>query len=125
MVGMTGTFPTTVITTGITSTAGPPTVNAIAAVANAPAAVADGVASDFLVPYNMQTGTVRYAPMQPIPGTAITQTATTPLWPTSAVQFAATFLPNPTIVTTKTQAATYSVSSHANTVSLLIKSKEI
>jgi hypothetical protein len=38
------------------------------------------------------------------------------LWPTSSVVFASTYLPIPSIVTTLTQAGTFSVSSHANTV---------
>jgi hypothetical protein len=54
--------------------------------------------------------------MQPVPLTAITATNTSPLWPTSSVVLASTFLPIPSIVTTLTQANTFSVSSHANTV---------
>ncbi|CAG8962446.1 hypothetical protein HYFRA_00014176 [Hymenoscyphus fraxineus] len=116
MSGMTGTFPANVVATGITSTAGPPPVNAIAAAPQDNQPIREGVSSDFAIPYTMQTGTVRYAPMQPVPPTKITATNTNPLWPTSAVQFAATFMPIPTIVTTKTQAATFSVSSHPNPV---------
>jgi hypothetical protein len=59
--------------------------------------------------------------MQPVPPTAITATNTSPLWPTSSVVFASTFLPIPSIVTTLTQANTFSVSSHANTVCLTSK----
>jgi len=113
---MTGVFSpaVTAALAGVSGTSGPPTVNAVAAavpVAGAPA----GAAGDYGVPYNLQSGTVRYAPMQPIPPTKITATNTSPLWPTSAVQFASTFLPIPSVVTTITQGQTFSVSSHANT----------
>lgn len=113
LTGMTGIFPASVDLTGVSGTSGPPTVNNIAAAV--PAAGATGAAGDYGVPYNEQSGTVRYAPMQPVPPTKITATNTAPLYPTSAVQFAKTFLPIPTIVTTITQAQTFSVSSHANT----------
>jgi hypothetical protein len=112
--GMTGTFPQTVIDAlkTVTGTAGPASVNNVAAAA-APAASGAGDAD---TPYNEQEGTIRYAPMQPVPPKKITATNTVPLWPTSAVQFASTFLPIPTVVTTITQAQTFKVESHPNTV---------
>lgn len=118
MTGMTGVFSPAVVTAlqSVTGTAGPPTVNAIAA-AVPPAGAATG--GDFAIPYNEQVGTIRYAPMQPVPPTKITATNTQPLWPTSAVVFASTHLPIPSIVTTITQAQTFIVTSHANTVSLV------
>ncbi|KAF2748868.1 hypothetical protein M011DRAFT_466625 [Sporormia fimetaria CBS 119925] len=68
------------------------------------------------VPYAMQTGFTRYAPMQPIPPTKITKKDFKPLNPTSAFTIATTFLPLPKIHTTITQSQTYSVSSQENPV---------
>jgi hypothetical protein len=82
----------------------------------APAAPAAPEAGDFDVEYTMQTGPTRYAPMQPVPPTKVTATNTKPLYPTSSVRIATTFLPIPDIQTTITQSQTYSVSSRANTV---------
>jgi hypothetical protein len=118
MTGMTGVFAPAVATAleGVSGTSGPPTVNAIAAAApNAGAGAATGTDSE--VPYTAQSGTIRYAPMQPVPPTKITATNTAPLFPTSAVTLATTYLPIPSVVTTITQAQTFSVASHANTVS--------
>jgi hypothetical protein len=81
-----------------------------------PAAGAPPGGDAFAVPYNLQTGLTRYAPMQPLPPKTITATNTSPLWPTSSVPVAVTFLPIPTIQTTITQPLTYAFTSHANTV---------
>jgi hypothetical protein len=113
---MTGVFAPAIAATltGLT-TAGP----ADPAVAAAPAAAPAAPGGDqFAIPYNLQSGTIRYAPMQPLPPTKITAQNTSPLWPTSAVVVATTFLPLPTVVTTYTEGRTYAFSSHANTVSL-------
>ncbi|OCK76099.1 hypothetical protein K432DRAFT_408445 [Lepidopterella palustris CBS 459.81] len=115
LTGMTGTFPPNVIAgaNAITGTDGPPTVNQIAA--NNPGAAGTVAASEYFVPYTMQTGLTKYAPMQPVPPTKITKQNPTPQYPTSAVQFASTFLPIPKQVTTMTQSQTFSVSSMENT----------
>jgi hypothetical protein len=116
LTGMTGTFAPAVVTAnaGVTSTDPPPAKNALAnAGAAASGTVAEGI---FGTPYTLQTGLTKYAPMQPVPPTAITKTNTAPLWPTSSVAFASTFLPIPSQVTTLTQSQTFSVSSQANTV---------
>ncbi|OBT68340.1 hypothetical protein VE03_02305 [Pseudogymnoascus sp. 23342-1-I1] len=80
--------------------------------APAPAAPAGG---DWSIPYDQQKGDTRYAPMQPKPPKAITATAVKPLWPTSAVKIATTFLPAGTVVTTITQPPTGTAVMHANT----------
>jgi hypothetical protein len=121
LTGMTGTFSQTV-TNGlltISGTTGPDTVNNVvgAAAAGSTAAAEDGA---WGTPYNLQTGLTKYAPMQPVPPTAITATNTSPLWPTSSVVLASTYLPIPSVVTTLTQPQTFSVSSHANTVCLAV-----
>ena len=66
-------------------------------------------------PYTLQTGLVRFAPMQPQPKTKITKTDVKPLWPTSNVKFATTYLPIPSIEITSTQMRTHKVESHPNT----------
>lgn len=113
LTGMTGTFDPTVdaAVKAVSGTSGPPTVNNVVSNA-ATGSVGEGA---WAIPYNLQTGLTKYAPMQPVPPTAITATNTSPLWPTSAVQFATTFLPVPSEVTTLTQSNTHSISSRANT----------
>jgi hypothetical protein len=119
LTGMTGTFSQTVTDglTSVTGTAGPDTVNDVTGAAAGTASVAEGV---WGTPYNLQTGLTKYAPMQPVPPTAITATNTSPLWPTSSVVLASTYLPIPSVLTTLTQPQTFSVASHANTVHLTV-----
>jgi len=114
LTGMTGVFSAAVTQALLTvsGTTGPGTVNNVAAAGAGAATAAEGA---WGTPYNLQTGLTKYAPMQPVPPTAITATNTSPLWPTSSVVLASTFLPIPNIVTTLTQPNTFAVSSHANT----------
>ena len=111
---MTGTFPANVLAgaKAVTGTDGPPTVNQVANNANA----ATAAASDYAVPYTMQTGLTKFAPMQPVPPSKITKASPTPQYPTSAVSLASTILPTPEQVTTMTMSQTFSVSSMENTV---------
>ena len=113
LTGMTGIFPPAVTDglAGVTGTDGPPTLNQVAGQNNKPGA--DG---PYAQPYTLQTGLTRYAPMQPVPPTKITANKATPLWPTSSVSIAKTWLPRPSIVTTLTQNPTYSVTSRENNV---------
>lgn len=116
--GMTGTFPATV-TAGLASvdgTEGPATENNIQTNQQG-VGTAPGPDGDFGVPYTMQTGATRYAPMPKLAPTKITAQKPTPLHPTSAVQFASTFLPTPSQKLTVTQSYTFSVVSSENTVS--------
>jgi len=114
--GMTGTFPAAIIAANSgTTVAAPPKIDQLASVVVPAAGAGTTDPAGWTIPYNLQTGAVKYAPMQPVPATAITATNTSPLWPTSSVVLASTFLPIPTIVTTYTQSGTVSVSSHANT----------
>ena len=120
LTGMTGVFSAAVTTAlaSVSGTTGPAAVNNVAGTAGTATGAAD--AGAWGTPYDEQTGLTKYAPMQPVPPTSITATNTSPLWPTSSVSFAATFLPIPSIVTTLTQANTFSVSSYANTVIVLM-----
>ena len=115
--GMTGTFPKYVETgiQGITGTNGPATENNINNAAANPATGATG-GGPFAVTYTAQTGLTKYAPMQQKPGTKITAKSASPAYPTSSVNIAQSILPTPSQVTTITVSATYSVSSHENTV---------
>ena len=119
LTGMTGVFSAAVTTAlaSVSGTTGPATVNNVADAAAGGAGTAE--AGVYGTPYNLQTGLTKYAPMQPVPPTAITATNTSPLWPTSSVVLASTFLPIPSIATTITQGNTFSVASHANTVGLI------
>jgi hypothetical protein len=110
LTGMTGTFPPDVLTglNSISGTDGPPTANQ-----DSGSAPRD---DSFAVPYTLQTGLTRYAPMQPQPGTSITAKKVTPLWPTSGVTIAKTFLPQPSIQTTITQGPNYGHASVENNV---------
>jgi len=115
LTGMTGTFPEVYADAAkaVSGTDGPPTVNQVANNAN-PAQPVD--ASAYNVPYTLQTGLTKFAPMQPIPPTKITKNKATPQFPTSAVTFAKTFLDIPKQVTTMTMSQTFSVKSVENTV---------
>ena len=95
------------------STSGPATKDTTSDAAGA----ADPAKGDYGVTYTMQTGSIRYAPMQPVPPKKVTATNTKPLYPKSDVKIATTFLPIPTIEKTITQSGTFSVKSVQNTVS--------
>ncbi|EGP87207.1 unnamed protein product [Zymoseptoria tritici ST99CH_1A5] len=98
----------------VDGTDGPPTQNNIANdVAAAAPPAADG---PFAVPYALQTGLTRYAPMQGVPPTKISAKNYTPLHPTSSYKVATAFLPTATVQKTVTQSQTFSVSSRENTV---------
>ncbi|KAK5133792.1 hypothetical protein LTR08_007221 [Meristemomyces frigidus] len=115
MPGMTGTTPAAnadAVTALDGATAGPDTVNDVSNAATTAGTAAGG---DYAIPYNLQTGLTKYAPMQPVPPTKITQKSFTPLYPTSAVSIATTWLPIASMVTTMTLSQTFSVSSMENT----------
>ena len=117
--GMTGTFPAAVTTglNGLSGDAGPATENNYNAAGADGAAAGGAVAASATVTYTLQSGSIRYAPMQGKPGTKITAKSASPRYPSSSVSIAKTWLPTPAAVTTHTVSATYSTSSHANTVS--------
>lgn len=120
MTGMTGTAPATAVTAvqALGGTLdGPPTENGVSNQNPAAGAGGAGAGGDTGVPYRLQTGLTKYAPMQPIPPTKITKKNPTPLNPTSAYSIAKTWMPQPTILTTITASQTFSVSSMENTVS--------
>ncbi|KAK4904620.1 hypothetical protein LTR28_000919 [Elasticomyces elasticus] len=113
---MTGVFSakvqTALVQLGTGVTAGPATENNVG---NNAAGAAGPDAGAFTIPYTLQTGLTRYAPMQPVPPTKITAKTPTPLYPTSAYVIATTWLPIPTILKTVTASQTFSVKSMENT----------
>lgn len=121
LTGMTGIFPDPIpaALATVSGTAGPPAVNSIAV------AVPTGTLGSFGIPFYLQQGPTRYAPMEGQPPTAITAgNPTGPLNPTSPFVLATTFLPPPVVQTTITQdgrAATFA--SHPNTVSTSLNSR--
>ncbi|KAB8232343.1 hypothetical protein ETB97_011083 [Aspergillus alliaceus] len=75
-------------------------------------------AGAYTIPYQLQTGPTRYAPMAKKPGSTIpTDKSPTPQYPTSAYDIATAYLPVPTVQTTVSASLTYSVSSIENTAS--------
>ena len=119
--GMTGTTAANIqkaVTALGGSTASPATINdvsnAAADPASAPAAVP--AAGAYTVPYQLQKGLTRYAPMQPIPPTKITAKDAKPLFPTSDYILAKSRMAVPSIVTTLTLPQTFSVQSSVNSV---------
>ena len=122
--GMTGAWTSTAAQADfktVSGTGGPSTQNQVS---NNPAggAGAGAAGGSYTIPYQMQTGLTRYAPMQLIPGSKITAKVTGPQFSSSAIQFAKAFLPTPSEVTTMSASATFSVSSIENTVSSRILS---
>lgn len=119
--GMTGKFPASVVAglETVDGTEGPPTQSNIQSNqqggGNAP-----GASGDYGVTYTMQTGAIKFAPMPKLAPTKITAKDPKPIYPTSAIQIAKTFLPIPVQKTTVTQTFTYSFESAENAVSTSI-----
>lgn len=122
LTGMTGTFPQSVLDglETVEGDEGPARENTIAGQNNPNAKAGAGDKGPYNVAYTLQSGPTRYAPMQKQAPTKITAKQPTPLYPTSKVPIAKTWLPRPSAVTTLTQSATYSVTSRENDVSLSI-----
>jgi hypothetical protein len=120
LTSMTGVFPPVVVTglRGVTGTAGPDTINQISSpqVGAAPSAAAGP--EQYNVPYTMQTGPVRYAPMPPLAPTKITAKNRSPQFPTSAYTVFMSEQGPPNADTTETLIQTFSVVSREPTVSL-------
>jgi hypothetical protein len=122
LTGMTGVF-TALQQQGVTAAGSdtsfvPPAAHQlVTAVAGAGTAAAAPVTGMFDVAYNQQTGLIKYAPMQPIPGTKITAKTPTPLNPTSAFTIFKTYAPPASVTFTVTESQTMSHSSRENPVS--------
>lgn len=112
--GMTGTTPAAIAAAAKAAGTTPPSeINNAAPAAGA----ANPAGGQFNIPYGQQTGLTKYAPMQPVPPTKITQKHFTPLNPTSAAKLATTFLGPADVQTTLTASQTFSAKSRENPVS--------
>lgn len=76
-----------------------------------------GAAGSYTIPYTMQTGATRYAPMQRVPSSKITMKTASAQFPTSAYTAYTTYAPTPTAVMTVTQSGTFTATSKEATVS--------
>jgi hypothetical protein len=119
MSDMKGTFPSTVISglKTVTGTDGPPTLNNINNAAAAAQSTNNAAQQDmYSVPFADQSGPLRYASMQRVPGTKITKKSRERLNPTSSYVLATTFLPPVMgIERTATMYGTWSYSQAENT----------
>lgn len=117
LTGMKGEFPAAALAgLPVSSTKARPAINQVSEDASDVEADGEPGAEFFEVPFNEQTDPTRYAPMMGQPPNAITKTGIEPLFPTSSVIIATTFLPVATVATTITQSNTYHVSHRENTV---------
>ncbi|KAI4716033.1 hypothetical protein E4T48_07784 [Aureobasidium sp. EXF-10727] len=117
LTGMTGTFSAAVqqgvTAAGSDTTYTPPAAHELAADAAAgTTAVAE--AGMFTVPYHLQTGLIKYAPMQPMPGTKITAKTPSMMNPSSSYTIFSTYAAPATITYTVTESQTLSHSSREN-----------
>ena len=78
----------------------------------------EDTSASFTIPYTLQSGLRRYAPMQMQPGTKVTATTWTRAFPTSAVTFYSTKGPKPNALVTTTPPWSYSYSSEVNWASV-------
>lgn len=81
----------------------------------APAAAAPGLGAH-TIPYELQSGLTRYAPMAKRPGSTIPPGKPTPQHPTSHYSIATAYLGAPTVQTTVSATDTYKVTNIENTV---------
>lgn len=119
LTGMTGTTPQNFVDAA--TAAGTKVPEMVDGTANDAAAnPAAGAAGDPDTPYSLQSGVIRYAPMQSVPPTKITKKDTKPLYPTSSYKIATAFLPTPVPTKTITASQTFSADSMENTVSVAV-----
>lgn len=72
------------------------------------------ISKSFTVPYTLQTGKTRYAPMQMQPGSKVTATTWTMRFPSSAVTYYSTKHTKPVVYSTITPGWSYTASSEVN-----------
>ena len=70
--------------------------------------------ASFTVPYTLQTGKTRFAPMQMQPGSEITASTWSRRFPSSAVTYYSTFAGEPKVISTVTPGWSYTMSSFVN-----------
>ncbi|KAI0462496.1 hypothetical protein LJB42_003990 [Komagataella kurtzmanii] len=72
------------------------------------------ISKSFTVPYTLQTGRTRYAPMQTQPSGTVSATGWTRRYPTSSVSYYSTLVPSPAVYSTITPGWDYSYTSAVN-----------
>ncbi|KKY21892.1 putative xaa-pro dipeptidase [Diplodia seriata] len=75
------------------------------------AATVTAAGGSYTIPYTMQTGLTKYAPMQRVPSSKITKSDASRQYPTSAYTAYTTYAKIPTQVMTVTQSGTFTISS--------------
>ncbi|KAK0654651.1 Cell wall synthesis protein KRE9 [Lasiodiplodia hormozganensis] len=81
------------------------------------AATVTAAGGSYTIPYTMQTGLTKYAPMQRVPSSKITKSDPSRQFPTSAYTAYTTYAKTPTQVMTVTQSGTFTISSKEATQS--------
>lgn len=116
---MTGVFPDAVVAAlkTVSGTSGPATENDISS--SAATTTATGAGGEYTVPYAMQSGEIRYAPMPPMAQTKISAKNASPQYSTSSYSVYVSVAGSPNAATTITASVTFSASSIENTVSYL------
>ncbi|RCK57991.1 Cell wall synthesis protein KRE9 [Candida viswanathii] len=108
----------------LTGMTGPTGTLVVTKTGSAPDSYVSGFASatvnsaSFTVPYTLQTGKTRYAPMQTQPGSTVTATTWTMQFPTSAVTYYSTKLASPVVMSTITPGWSYTAESAVNYASV-------
>ncbi|KAG9534328.1 hypothetical protein KCV01_g27970, partial [Aureobasidium melanogenum] len=121
LTGMTGTFTAAqqqgVTAAGTDTSFVPDASHELNSGDTATATTAAAEAGLFTVPYHLQTGLIKYAPMQPMPGTKITAKTPSMMNPSSSFTIFSTYAPPASITYTVTESNTVSVSSRENPAS--------
>ena len=108
----------------LTGMSGPTGTLDVTVTGNAPAGDVHGFPTatvdsrSFTVPYTLQTGKTRYAPMQSQPGTTVTATTWSMKYPPSAVTYYSTKLASPVVQSTITPGWSYIAESAVNYASV-------
>ncbi|KAI5212254.1 hypothetical protein AUEXF2481DRAFT_24658 [Aureobasidium subglaciale EXF-2481] len=121
LTGMTGTFTAAqlagIAAVGSDTTLVPAAAHNLQTAAAAGATSAAAGAAMFDVAYHLQTGLIKYAPMQPIPGTKITAKTPSMMNPSTSFTIFKTYAPPASITYTLTESQTLSHTSRENPAS--------
>lgn len=124
LTGMTGTFTNAAAAQAISTVTAltdvPTEVNGLVATAAATTGAVALGDEPWTVAYHLQTGLIKYAPPQPIPGTKITAKSASMMNPSTSYTIFTTYAKPATITYTATASQTSSVSSRENTVRFML-----
>ncbi|KAI3406158.2 KRE9 [Candida oxycetoniae] len=110
----------------LTGMTGPTSTYVVTATGDQPGAITENYnpagntdfSASFTVPYTLQTGKTRFAPMQMQPGSTVTATTWTRRFPSSAVTYYSTKMKSPVVQSTITPGWSYTASSDVNWASV-------